>query len=148
MLLRKIFLQVRGTPLGTITKKTIRLKKLPRKIDCTSYGKLPIKIWSGNYELMFLAMNSTDHSTGTHIDIQYHFVQEQLAQEVIFLSYIPTNNVAANGLTKALPKNLFTKFKKHLGLTGTNLKLTTHSLLSDASGSDEIIWSRGGGIVM
>ena len=98
---------------------------------------------------MFLAMNSTDHSLGINIDIQYHFVQEQLAQEVISLSYILTNNVAANGLTKALPKNLFTRFKKHLGLTGTNLKLTTtHSLLSDASRSDEIIWSRGGEIVM
>ena len=66
---------------------------------------------------MFLAINPTGHSRSKNTDIWRHFVQEQLAQKVISLGYILANNMPANGLTKALLKNLFTRFKKHLGLT-------------------------------
>ena len=93
------------------------VKKLLKDLDSTSYSKVPIKIWSDNQGSMSLAMNPMGHSKNKHINIQYHFVREQLAQEVISLGYIPTNNMAADGLTKALPKNLFTRFKEHLGLT-------------------------------
>ena len=66
---------------------------------------------------MALVVNPLGYSKSKHIDIQYHFVREQLAWDIIFLSYIPTNNMAADGLTKALPKNLFQMFKKQLGLS-------------------------------
>ena len=61
-------------------------------------------------------MNPTGHSRSKHIDIQYHFIQEQLAQSIIALGYTSTNNMAADGLTKALPKNLFRRFKDLMGL--------------------------------
>ena len=61
-------------------------------------------------------MNPTGYSRSKHIDIQYHFIQEQLAQSVIALGYISTNNMAADGLIKALPKNLFRIFKDLMGL--------------------------------
>ena len=65
---------------------------------------------------MAFAVNPMGHSRSKHIDIQYHFVQKQLTQDIISLSYIPTSNMAADGLTKALPKNLFQKFMRHLNL--------------------------------
>ena len=61
-------------------------------------------------------MNLMGHSRSKHIDIQYHFRQEQLAQSVIALGYISTNNMVADGLTKALPKNFFKRFKDIIGL--------------------------------
>ena len=66
---------------------------------------------------MAFAVNPLGHSRSKHIDIQYHFVQDQLARDIISLSYIPTNNMAADGPTKALPKNLFQMFKRQLGLS-------------------------------
>ena len=66
---------------------------------------------------MALAVNPLSYSRSKHIDIQYHFVQKQLAWDIISLSYIPTNDMAANGLTNALPKNLFQMFKRQLGLS-------------------------------
>ena len=56
---------------------------------------------------MALAVNPMGHSRSKHIDIQYHFVREQLARDIISLSYIPTSNMAADGLTKALQKTSF-----------------------------------------
>ena len=61
-------------------------------------------------------MNLMGHNRSKHIDIQYHFIQEQLAQSIIALGYISTNNMAADSLTKALPKNLFKRFKDIIGL--------------------------------
>ena len=61
-------------------------------------------------------MNPMGHSKSKHINIQYYFIQEQLAQSVIALGYIFTNDMAADGLTKALPKNLFRRFKDLMGL--------------------------------
>ena len=98
------------------TKKTIWLQKLLRELDGTIYCNVSTKIWSDNQGLIALAMNSTGHSRSKHIDIQYHFIQEQLAQSVIAVSHISTNNMAADDLTKALPKNLFRRFKDFMGL--------------------------------
>ena len=61
-------------------------------------------------------MNPTGYSRSKHIDIQYHFIREQLAQSIIALGHISTNDMAANGLNKALPKNLFKRFKDFMSL--------------------------------
>ena len=101
------------------TKEAIWLKKLLGKLDKKNahYYLLTIPIQSDNQCSMALAVNPLGHSKSKHIDIQYHSVQEQLARDIISLNYIPINNMAANGLTKALPKNLFQMFKKQLGLS-------------------------------
>ena len=101
-----------------VTKEAIWLKKLLIKLNKENahYYLSTILIRSDNQGSMALAVNLKDHSRSKHIDIQYHFVQEQLAWDIISLSYIPTSNMAANGLTKALPKNLFQRFKRQLGL--------------------------------
>ena len=91
---------------------------------------------------MVLAVNPMGHSKSKHIDIQYHFVQKQLAQGIISLSYIPTSNMATDSLTKALPKNLFHKLMRHLSFYQVDKQIDTSS--QDTSGSNEGIWSRGG----
>ena len=58
-------------------KEAIWLEKLLREIDSTSYSNVFIKIWSDNQKSMALAMNLIGHSKSKHIDIQYHFIQEQ-----------------------------------------------------------------------
>ena len=101
------------------TKEAIWLKKLLEELNKkNAYCYLStIPIQSDNQGSMALAVNPMSHSRSKHIDIKYHFVQEQLAQDIISLSYIPTNNMATDGLTKALSKNLFQMFKRQLGLS-------------------------------
>ena len=97
-------------------KEAIWLQKLLKELDGTIHCDVPTKIWSDNQGSIALAINLTGHSKSKHIDIQYHFIQEQLAQTVIVLSYVSTNNMAADGLTKVLSKNLFRSFKDLMGL--------------------------------
>ena len=97
------------------TKAAIWLQKLLRALDGTTHYDVHIKIWSDNQRLIALTMNSMGHSRSKHIDIQYHFIQEQLAQNIIALGYISTKNMAADGLTKTLPKNFFQKIQRPHG---------------------------------
>ena len=101
------------------TKEAIWLKKLLEELNKENAYcyLLIIPIQSDNQGSMALAVNPLGHNRSKHIDIQYHFVQEQLAWDIISLSYISTNDMAADGLTKALPKNLFQMFKRQLGLS-------------------------------
>ena len=98
------------------TKKAIWLQKLLRELDGIIHCDVLTKIWSDNQGSIACAMNPTSHSRSKHIDIQYHFIQEQLAQSVIALGYVSTNDMAADGLNKALPKNFFRRFKDLMGL--------------------------------
>ena len=97
------------------TKEAIWLQKLLEELDNTIYCDISIKICDNQGSIAF-AMNLMGHSRSKHIDIQYHFIQEQLAKSVIALGYISINNMAADSLTKALPKNLFKRFKDLMGL--------------------------------
>ena len=49
-----------------------------------------------------LAKNPTHHSRTKHIDVQHHFIREQVEVEVIELKYVPTQAMVADVLTKAL----------------------------------------------
>ena len=101
------------------TKEAIWLKKLLGELDEENVhcylSTIPIQ--SDNQGSMALAVNLLGHSKCNHIDIQYHFVREQLAWDIMFLNYILINNMAGNGLTKALPKNPFQMFKRQLVLS-------------------------------
>ena len=98
------------------TKRVIWLQKLLGELDSTIHCDVPTKIWIDNQESIALAMNPTGHSRSKHIDIQYHFIQEQLAQSFIALGNITTNDMATDGPTQTLSKNLFKRFKNLQGL--------------------------------
>ena len=61
-----------------------------------------------------LVKNSEFHTRTKHVDIQYHFIGGQFQDKVIDLEYIPTPLQTADILTKALPREPFELFRKHL----------------------------------
>ena len=52
-----------------------------------------------------------------HIDIRYHHIRDLVAKRIIEVLYIPSAQMAADGLTKALAAVPFQEFRQHLGLT-------------------------------
>lgn len=52
----------------------------------------PIKIYEDNQGCISIANNPSCHNRSEHIDIIYHFVREQVENNVIFIEYIPTEN--------------------------------------------------------
>ena len=70
-----------------------------------------------NQGAIALAHNPVNHARTKHIDIQYHFIREQVTNGTIDLEYIPTEAMVADGCTKALAKVKFQRFIDALRMT-------------------------------
>lgn len=55
-----------------------------------------------NQSSIALAHNPVFHSRTKHIDIQHHYIGDEVAANRIELSYVPTNEMITDGLAKAL----------------------------------------------
>jgi len=63
-----------------------------------------------------LAKNPEYHARTKHIDIQYHYVRDNILSGFINLKYIPTDQQLADGLTKSLDYTKFSTYTKGIGL--------------------------------
>ena len=76
----------------------------------------PTTIYADNKSAITLATNPEYHARTKHIDIQYHYVREKVDNGTVEFTYIPTRNMAADGLTKPLMKQKFATFMQLLRL--------------------------------
>ena len=56
------------------------------------------------------------HKRSKHINICYHFIRDLAKQKKLQISYIPTDEMVADGMTKPLQRVAFERFKKMLGV--------------------------------
>ena len=59
-------------------------------------------IYTDNQDAIALAHNPEHHARTKHVDIQYHFVRNCVEDGTTRLEYCPTEDMVADGLTKAL----------------------------------------------
>ena len=76
----------------------------------------PVTLYADNQGLIVLANNSEFHQCIKHIDVQYYWIQGAISMQQLKVTYIPTIEMAANGLTKALPAPAFLKFWRMIGM--------------------------------
>lgn len=69
---------------------------------------------------MDLAKTAGYRPRSKHIDVRHHFLREHVNQKNVNLKYIPTEEMTADGLTKALFRPKLETCKKNMGLV--NLK--------------------------
>jgi hypothetical protein len=73
-------------------------------------------IYCDNQSALALAHNPEHHARTKHIDIQYHFVRNCVEDGTTRLEYCPTEDMIADGLTKALGPNRHRKLAKMMGM--------------------------------
>ena len=73
-------------------------------------------LYSDSQGSIALAKNPEHHARTKHIDVQYHFIREHVAQRTIAMRYVGTNEMAADILTKALGKGKHEEAVKLLGV--------------------------------
>ena len=56
------------------------------------------------------------HSRTKHIDIRYHFLKDQVAQNEVKLEFIPTADQVADIFTKPLARDVFERLRILLGV--------------------------------
>ena len=82
----------------------------------TPYNTTPITIYADNQGSMALAKNPESHNGTKHISIHHHFVRKKVTSEEIVLEYLPTGDMLADLLTKALPREKVERFRKDMGV--------------------------------
>jgi ribosomal protein L12E/L44/L45/RPP1/RPP2 len=65
---------------------------------------------------MTLVKNFRHHSRAKHIDVQYHYIREQVVKRTIKLKRVETNNNVVDILIKALGRTKHTELIRKLGM--------------------------------
>jgi hypothetical protein len=77
----------------------------------------PTDLFSDNQGAIALANNPVSHSRAKHIDIRHHFVREAIQDKIIWVQYIPTAEMTADSLTKALGREKHEKCTVRMGMS-------------------------------
>ena len=75
-----------------------------------------IPIFCDNISAVSISKNLVMHSKTKHIPIKYHFVKERVAENIVKLEYVDTNEKIVNIFMKPLPKETFACLRRKLGI--------------------------------
>src|SRR5271163_2545553 len=92
-------------------------------------------IYCDNQSAIALAHNPEHHARTKHIDIQYHFVRNCVEDGTTRLEYCPTEDMVADGLTKALGPERHRKLAKLMGM-GVWQKYEDYAITETEEGMD------------
>ena len=76
----------------------------------------PVLVKADNQGAIALTKDPRYRSRTKHIDIQWHFVRDQVETGTVQFEWIPTRDMVADGLTKALTGDIFIAFVQQSGL--------------------------------
>lgn len=74
-----------------------------------------------NKSAIELAKNPVNHERSKHIDVRFHFIRDHVKEGNIELLHVASQDQVANIFTKPLPKVLFNKYKKMIGMTDVRI---------------------------
>ena len=74
-----------------------------------------------NTSAISVSKNSVFHSKTNHIPIKYHFLREQVTNQIVQVNYIPTTEQIADIFTKPLAKTPFEYLRQKLGVISSHI---------------------------
>nr|GEW35145.1 retrovirus-related Pol polyprotein from transposon TNT 1-94 [Tanacetum cinerariifolium] len=85
-----------------------------------SFNMIPL--YCDNRSAIALSCNNVQHSWSKHIDIQHHFIREQVKNGVLELYFVTMDYQLADIFTKALPRERFEFLLSRLGMKSMTLE--------------------------
>ena len=79
-------------------------------------------LWCDNLGATYLSANPVFHARTKHIEIDFHFVRERVAQKLLEVRFIPTGDQVADGFTKPFQSRQLQAFKNNLNLDMLRLR--------------------------
>lgn len=98
-------------------KEVAWLRAMARDLGVRLDG--PVQLWGDNQSALKLAENPGFYRRTKHIDIQWHFIRQEVAEGRVRLDYIATANQRADILTKGLARPAHERLADALGVRST-----------------------------
>jgi hypothetical protein len=95
-------------------KEALWLRKLMTSLSQVSGVQLMILV--DNQSALALMRNPCNHARAKHIDVGHHFIRERIMRGEVAVQYCPTDQMLADGMTKALGQSKHEEMCKQLGL--------------------------------
>jgi histone deacetylase 1/2 len=73
-------------------------------------------LWCDNIGATYLSANPVFHARMKHIEIDFHFVRERVAQKLLEIRFISTNDQVTDGFTKPITAQKMKEFRRNLNL--------------------------------
>jgi hypothetical protein len=73
-------------------------------------------LWCDNIGATYLSANPVFHARTKHIEVDYHFVRERVAQKLLNIKFISSGDQVADGFTKSLSTRQLEIFRRNLNL--------------------------------
>jgi hypothetical protein len=80
-----------------------------------------VNMYGDNQGAIALTNNPHLHERSEHIDISYHYVRDLAEKKKLDITYVPSAEMKADGMTKPLGKVAHKRFREQLGLVDTDL---------------------------
>lgn len=74
------------------------------------------RLWCDNMGAKYLSANPVFHARTKHIEIDFHFVRERVAQKLLDIRFINSGDQLADGFTKAITAAKLRQFRTNLNL--------------------------------
>ena len=103
--------------LSSVAREAAWMRHFLTEIEYFGPDVEPILVNGDNQGSLALAENPQYHQKTKHIDIQYHYIRQELKAGHVILHYLPTDLMPADGLTKPLTKEKHSNFLRVLRLT-------------------------------
>ena len=100
------------------TAEIIWVQSLLRELR-VSPGHPPV-LWCDNIGATYLSSNPVFHARTKHIEVDYHFVRERVAQRLLCIKFISSKDQLADIFTKPLPQPQFVGCRRNLNLLCTS----------------------------
>jgi histone deacetylase 1/2 len=73
-------------------------------------------LWCDNIGATYLSANPVFHARTKHVEVDYHFVRERVANKLLAIRFIYTGDQVADGFTKPFPVKQLEMFRNNLNL--------------------------------
>lgn len=100
--------------LANATAEIIWLQSVLAELGISS-SRAPC-LWCDNLGATYLSANPRFHGRTKHIEVDFHFVREQVANKLLDIRFISSADQVADGFTKALPQPKLEQFCFNLNL--------------------------------
>ena len=97
------------------TSHGVRLKSFISGLKVVDSISRPLKIYSDNSAVVFMAKNNKSSSRNKHIDIKYLAIREHVKENTVVIEHVSTELMIADPLNKGMPP---LKFKGHVDRLG------------------------------